>query len=115
MAQDDHVADLKGEQGVLDGRGLGAIAGGGLAAGVRGRDEIADRAHLEQVARIRTEKEARDDPAVRAGQQQGNGLLPLGQALERRPQTWASSADEVGDPADHRVHRRAPRASRAAR
>src|SRR5205814_10229764 len=79
MAQDDHVTDVKSEQGVLDGRGLGANAGGGLAVRVRGRDEIADRAYFEQVARIGAEEKARDDPAVRAGHEQGNRLLALRQ------------------------------------
>jgi len=81
--------------------------------GAAGAMMFADGAHFEEVAGVGAEQQARDDPAVRAGQEQGRRILTVSETLEGRPKTWPPATQEVGDSMKKLVHQRGPSASRS--
>ena len=113
VPHDDDVPDVERDQGILDGRRLRFVAHGSFAGRVRRSDDVPDRPHLEDVAGIGAQKEARHDAAVRAGQQERDRILALREALEGRTESGPPAPDEDADSAQELLHQRGPSITQA--
>ena len=80
MAADDDVAHAQRLDGKLDGGGGGI----GAARRIRGRDDVADVFHDEEVARLALRDEFRQHARIRAGDEQRVRVLPFLRQLAKK-------------------------------
>src|SRR5688572_6683424 len=78
MAADDHVRHLENRDGIFYGTGLRQIPRR-RAVGARRRNEIADVAHREEIARLSRGQQAWHDATIGAGDEQSLWRLALAQ------------------------------------